>query len=691
MNIFRRIAEGGKKIPQAPYERRSVILSNYISLVLFFAVVILIIVRQVLFNLVPDFKILLAAPVFLSPILLNYLGYYKICKIYLSWLPTIVIFSIYYLEYRTRVHIYSASYDSLRIYLLGVSCIPLIMLSATRKKEFIIGISLPMFSLVFCDQLLDLLEVGYHFKGTSDDGYLKNNIRTIVSYLILSGSCISLKILLERTNEEKDRLLLLLAEKNRKEQIISDDLLKEASARLTLATQSAGIGIWEWDLMTEKIIWDEQMYLLFGIEKNSDDKISWRNFVHPEDFDFLMLQIEKTIAGNQNLDCEFRIIKKDGEINYLYSFGKVHYENNKPGRISGVCRDITEKKLADEQLQQIEANLYATINNTIYYIWSVNLNFEVVNVNKPFRQYLIDEYGLENVEGLAINNEYFINAGVEELSKNWLATYKRALTGESFELEETRKGKIFKYALNPIIENAMVTGVSVFAEDNTEFKKKELELFEANKKIGELKLAALRAAMNPHFIFNSLNSIQYFIMENDQRNATKYLSTFSKLIRGILNNSINNKIKLADELEQLQYYINLEQLRFENKFDFVLTTDTDIDIENIEIPSMLIQPYVENAILHGLYNKAGRGMLNIHVSEEGNNVIFEIEDDGIGREASAKIRKNNLPLHKSLGTSITEERLKIINNQIDVSFEITDKYEGGEPTGTKIKIYITEI
>jgi LytS/YehU family sensor histidine kinase len=195
--------------------------------------------------------------------------------------------------------------------------------------------------------------------------------------------------------------------------------------------------------------------------------------------------------------------------------------------------------------------------------------------------------------------------------------------------------------------------------------------------------------MNPHFIFNSLNSIQYFILENDQVNAVNYLSTFSKLIRGILNNSISNKIRLTEELEQLNHYVSLELLRFENRFDFILQVDPDLDVEDIEIPSMLLQPYVENAILHGLYNKLNPGTLKVSVKEAGHSILFEIEDDGVGRAAAMNFRRH-LYGHKSMGTALTEERLKLINAQSDASLKIIDLEREGKPAGTKVQIWIKE-
>jgi sensor histidine kinase YesM len=198
---------------------------------------------------------------------------------------------------------------------------------------------------------------------------------------------------------------------------------------------------------------------------------------------------------------------------------------------------------------------------------------------------------------------------------------------------------------------------------------------------------ALRAAMNPHFIFNTLNSIQYFIMKNDQLNAVNYLSTFSKLIRGILSNSIKNRIRLQEELELLKYYVNLELLRFDSKFEFVLDIDPDLDVANIEIPSMLIQPYVENAILHGLYNKKEKGVLSVSVRDVGDAIIFQIQDNGVGREAAAKLKPQG-PGHKSLGTQITEERLKIINAESGIAAITEDVEIDGLPAGTRVTITV---
>jgi sensor histidine kinase YesM len=268
----------------------------------------------------------------------------------------------------------------------------------------------------------------------------------------------------------------------------------------------------------------------------------------------------------------------------------------------------------------------------------------------------------------------------------WLERYNRALAGETFELEETRNGIDLHFSLSPIVEADRIIGASIFAENVTRRKAHDRELVEANKKIDELKLMALRSVMSPHFIFNVLNSIQFFIAKNDRLNAINYLSTFSKLIRSILNHSVTNKIRLADEVEMLKNYVQLEMTRFEKKFSFKLEISPDIDLDSIEIPSLLIQPYVENAILHGLYNKKLPGTLVIRVSEASDMVVFEIEDDGVGRAEAMRVRQQNFPGHKSMGIRLTEERLKLIKQHSNASFEIEDLENELGGCGTRVRI-----
>jgi len=362
-------------------------------------------------------------------------------------------------------------------------------------------------------------------------------------------------------------------------------------------------------------------------------------------------------------------------------------ERNLINLVAEMLKVHLTRKHGEDALMKSEANLRATINNTEVLIWSVDRDFMLLTFNQPFYRYIKERYGAEPKIGTRM-------VQIEEhpeLIKKWEQHYMRALAGEMVILEETRFELDFKYSLSPIIEGDRVIGVSAFADNITEQKARDRALAEANKKIGEMRLMALRSVMNPHFIFNALNSIQYFIAKNDRQNAINYLSTFSKLIRGILTHSVQDKISLADELNLLTHYVNLEMVRFENKFEFKLAVDQELDAEGTEIPSLLIQPYVENAILHGLYNKTEKGLLTISVRRDNDAVLFEVEDNGVGRKESQRLREQNFPKHKSMGTILTEERLKLINENENVSFQVEDLYDTtAQPAGTRVRIWVKQ-
>ncbi|MES2519744.1 MAG: histidine kinase, partial [Bacteroidota bacterium] len=220
-------------------------------------------------------------------------------------------------------------------------------------------------------------------------------------------------------------------------------------------------------------------------------------------------------------------------------------------------------------------------------------------------------------------------------------------------------------------------------------KKKEEEKTETNKRFAELELQALQAQMNPHFVFNALSAIQNFILNNDTNEATDYLSRFSKLMRLFLESSRNKYISLHDEKMLLEYYIQLEQLRFKDKFTSTITLEDGVGLDT-EIPSLLLQPFVENAINHGLvYKNNNEGYLNINFKREENKLICTVEDNGIGRVMAADIKSKSLKPYKSRGTEITEERLRslelIENTKIEIN--ILDKIDENKiPTGTKVII-----
>jgi hypothetical protein len=227
-----------------------------------------------------------------------------------------------------------------------------------------------------------------------------------------------------------------------------------------------------------------------------------------------------------------------------------------------------------------------------------------------------------------------------------------------------------------------------------QIRKTEFEKTENFKKVTELELKAMRSQMNPHFMFNALNSIQDVIFSNDDEKARIYLADFSRLMRLILENSMHKKIKLSDELEFLKLYLNLELLRFQDKFNVQLIVADNIDESIVSLPPMLIQPYIENAIIHGLMHKENNGLLTIKFSLTSNSTMLNctITDNGIGRKKSAELSAWKSKKHKSMGIEITNERINLLNIiesikgfQVDIS-DLTD--EQNNSLGTTVTILI---
>jgi LytS/YehU family sensor histidine kinase len=210
--------------------------------------------------------------------------------------------------------------------------------------------------------------------------------------------------------------------------------------------------------------------------------------------------------------------------------------------------------------------------------------------------------------------------------------------------------------------------------------------------LDELTFSALRSQMNPHFIFNALNTIQGFVYSNDKKSASGYLGKFSQLIRKILDSSNKQTITLGEEIEILKLYTDIEKARYGEHFSVTITIDPALDQEFIVIPPMLIQPYVENSIKHGVFHKQGDKVLVIRISKiEGHDVIeVVIDDNGIGRERSKEINKSRVA-HHSFATAANEKRINLINQAIDkkTKLRIIDKVNiDGSPAGTTVIITI---
>ena len=333
-----------------------------------------------------------------------------------------------------------------------------------------------------------------------------------------------------------------------------------------------------------------------------------------------------------------------------------------------------------------------------------------LNRNDSAYHYLLEYTALkdsiQNMQFLIKLNNYK-KAAEDEKKKAQLGFLIR---DNKIKQQQLKQQTVFKNFLFVLLLTLLLTGIFVFRNLNLkrkneklqqqqkeqQWKVKELESenrhVELQKQSAELEMQALRAQMNPHFIFNSLSSINHFILKNESKTASNYLTRFSRLIRMVLINSQKPLITLQDELEMLRIYLDMERLRVKNSFDYVISFINEIDADAVFVPPLILQPFCENALWHGLMHKEGHGSLNIDLSMENNILQCVITDDGIGRAKAAELKSKSAEREKSLGLQITTQRLALLNqNKNEQTFYTIDDIldEHKNIAGTKVILKIS--
>jgi LytS/YehU family sensor histidine kinase len=251
-----------------------------------------------------------------------------------------------------------------------------------------------------------------------------------------------------------------------------------------------------------------------------------------------------------------------------------------------------------------------------------------------------------------------------------------------------RNQRLMLYGYTGLFILCIAIGILIVSRAKINAKRR---ISEMNHKISEITQANLRQQMNPHFIFNTLNSIQYYMYQHDKLATNNYLTKFSSLMRKVLENSQHTSVPLRDELDALNLYLELEKIRFKDKFDYIINIDEEIDTILYKVPTMLIQPYVENSICHGLMPLEGKGLVKIDLELKKDYISCIIEDNGIGRDAAGEKKTKCENNHNSLGTQIVNSRLDLVNTLYGTSLKTiyTDlKNDIGEPEGTRVEIHI---
>ncbi len=376
-------------------------------------------------------------------------------------------------------------------------------------------------------------------------------------------------------------------------------------------------------------------------------------------------QFDEAIGISEKLLADARARRDfDTEIAQLQSLATIYFKKKEPEKATHALKEAyqlaTEKGKADEVKKSLERLLD-------YYRQTGNYK-ESTQLYEQF---------FENYEPLLRKD----SAQTDHLTFQVTEEKIRQLEKEKVLKDEliAKKNTFNYFLIGSMILLLLLLGLIIKA------------LYSIKTKNKEIALQSLRREMNPHFIFNSLNSVNQFISQNRELEANKYLTSYSKLMRNMMENSNKDFIALGSEIEQLRKYLDLEHMRFEDQFEYTITVDEKLDTETIQIPNMIIQPQLENAIWHGLRYKEGKGLLQLRFLLENGNVVVVIEDNGIGLTKSRELKTKNQKVHQSRGLTNTKERIGLLNElyKKEIALQIVEKT--APETGTIVTLRFSRI
>lgn len=391
------------------------------------------------------------------------------------------------------------------------------------------------------------------------------------------------------------------------------------------------------------------------------------------------------LGWNQYLEKNYDIALKYYNLSLSYTVpAKIYaYAANSFGNIGTIYRDIGDiEKALKNYLKSIDV---AKTGNDIYDLSWVYADMSDMYLRKKdtanaylsyvlFKRYSDSLLKTSNTQGL-----------MDARIRYEADSHNKELQLLSLRIKNQR---LLIYGYTGLIVLSLAIGLLFLSRAKINSKRR---ISEMNRKISEVTQANLRQQMNPHFIFNTLNSIQYYMYQHDKLATNNYLTKFSSLMRKVLENSQHTSVPLQDELDALNLYLELEKIRFKDKFEYVINIDDEIDTLMYKIPTMLIQPYVENSICHGLIPGEIKGLVKIDLKLKKDYISCTIEDNGIGREAAQEKKNKSEKNHNSLGTQIVNSRLDLVNTLYGTSLKTiySDlKNDKGEAIGTRVEIHI---
>ncbi|RDI06918.1 histidine kinase [Flavobacterium sp. AG291] len=400
-------------------------------------------------------------------------------------------------------------------------------------------------------------------------------------------------------------------------------------------------------------------------------------------------------AGSYSKKNSAKTIKIYGEMAKLLKGGKRYEEAITV--VEKLLEEAKEIKDYDTQIIQLQflASVYFKYDNPEKAVEALKESYSIAATNgRTFEaresvQQLVDYYKsvkddkasmetyenfIKNLDRIILSDHSLTDAKTFRVTEERI---RRLESEKSFKDELISRKNTFTYFLLGSV--ALLLLISSFIIKT---------LYSIKTKNKEIALQTLRLEMNPHFLFNSLNSVNQFIAQNNELAANKYLTSYSNLMRNTMENSNKDFVTLGNEIENLTKYLELEHLRFKDKFDYQINVDPKLDPDNIWVPNMIAQPHLENAIWHGLRYKEEKGLLKMDYTLSGKNIIITIDDNGIGPTKSNELKTHNQKAHESRGLTNTKERMALLNQLYKTKMDFTMTEKQSPETGTIIKITV---
>jgi PAS domain S-box-containing protein len=474
--FIKRLISTGTSFTEKPADKRNTIIANYFSLIIFIATLLLLAIRSIFFNISPDIKIITTGLLFLLPLLFNRFGFLFLARLYLCWLPSIAVMFIYITEgMKKNSMILASDYDSHRLYLLGFAVIPYLLLNLSNKKEFILGLSVPFITILFSYQVMNLFGLGHLYQANQGYGYELTYFRTIIAYFVISGCCLSMRMLVENEDKQNEKLISELEEKNKLIDQRAEEEIRKSENMYRSLIEQASDPIMVTDYRGYFADVNTSFCKIFGYTKEEMLNSNVTSLIDPEQLKERPLMLEMMASGQQFFS-ERRMIRKDGNFILVEANVKKMDDNY----VMAIARDVTQLRKVQREIE-ISENMYRLLfEQAADAITLINKNKEFIRVNSS----ACEMFGYSKEEFLLLKLEDILDVDALKTNPLNFELLKGYKTVHNERILKRKDGSIFPAEIN--VRMLPDESFQSFVRDITDRKKAEQELIESETKFRNL-------------------------------------------------------------------------------------------------------------------------------------------------------------------------------------------------------------